>query len=77
MGYGGEVHTFGDAEGVYTGNGVTFATEKEAAVYVEDLAMRWTSVKDFRVVGKDEPVNREIKFVEDGPCEMRTIKGEG
>ena len=55
-----EVHTAGDADGVFTGNALRFATEAEADQYVFDLAMRWTAVSDTRVVESDDAVNRRI-----------------
>jgi hypothetical protein len=43
--------------GKRTTNGLRFGTKKEAEDYVLDLAMRWTSVRDTRVVECDDPVN--------------------
>lgn len=39
------------------GNACRFATAREAEEYVYDLAMRWTSVTDTRVVEVEDPVN--------------------
>jgi hypothetical protein len=38
-------------------NGLRFATHAEAEAYVKDLAYRWTSVTDTRVVECTDPVN--------------------
>jgi len=54
MSYKAEV--IADSTGTWVGNGLRFATPEEAQGYVIDLMMRWTSVKDTRVVESDEPV---------------------
>jgi hypothetical protein len=46
-----------DASGTWTGNGLRFATEAEAAAWVKDLERRWMLVTDTRVVPSDDPVN--------------------
>lgn len=52
-----------DSSGKWTANGLAFATELEAKVWVDDLSMRWTLVRDVRVVPSDEPVNyRMVKL---------------
>ena len=38
-----------DSSGKWVGNGCRFATAAEAERYVEDLFMRWTSVRETRV----------------------------
>ena len=43
-----------DNSGQWAGNGLTFATREEAEVYVKDLASRWTSVRETRVVEMDK-----------------------
>lgn len=48
-----------DSTDTWTGNGLTFATQKEAEDYVSDLSWRWTSVRKTRVVESDLPVNCE------------------
>jgi hypothetical protein len=45
-----------DNSGKWCGNGLRFATEKAATEYVNDLALRWTAVRETRVVQSDEPV---------------------
>ncbi|MGD9617662.1 MAG: hypothetical protein AB7H90_21605 [Alphaproteobacteria bacterium] len=46
-----------DSSGKWSGNALRFATEEEEAkIYVDDLMMRWTAVRDTRVVETDEPV---------------------
>jgi len=56
MSYIPEVEAAGNPPGVFTGNALRFATAKEAESYVLDLAMRWTAVKDTRVVESTDPV---------------------
>jgi hypothetical protein len=46
-----------DSSGEWVGNALRFATREEAEANVLTLAMRWTSVRDTRVVESDEPVN--------------------
>ena len=46
-----------DASGSWTGNALRFATEAEAETYVRDLAWRWTSVRQTRVVASDDAVS--------------------
>jgi hypothetical protein len=46
-----------DNSGKFCGNALRFATREEAVANVVDLAMRWTLVRDTRVVESDEPVN--------------------
>jgi hypothetical protein len=46
-----------DSSGKFCGNGLRFATRAEAEANVLALAMRWTLVRDTRVVERDEPVN--------------------
>jgi hypothetical protein len=46
-----------DSTGKWCGNQLRFATREEAEQNVFDLAMRWTSVRDTRVVESDDPVN--------------------
>ena len=55
MSYKAEVVT--DASGTFTGNAVAFETPEEAQGYVNDLACRWTAVRETRIVESDEPVN--------------------
>ena len=49
-----------DSTGKWYGNGLRFATQAEAQVYVADLALRWTAVMDTRVVESDEPVSHRM-----------------
>jgi hypothetical protein len=46
-----------EPNGKWCGNGLRFATRDEAMSQVSDLAYRWTSVHDMRVVEDDNPVN--------------------
>jgi len=45
-----------DSSGKFCGNGVRFEHEYEAKAYAQDLAYRWTAVREFRVVESDDPV---------------------
>lgn len=51
-----EVQTIGDSDRWST-NAVRTATEDEAKAYVHDLMMRWTAVRDTRVVECEDPVS--------------------
>jgi hypothetical protein len=63
-----------DNSGKWCGNALRFATRAEAEANVLDLAMRWTSVRDTRVVESDEPVNyawidgRLVRLEEEPRC---------
>ena len=46
-----------DSTGEWCGNALRFATRKEAERQVSDLAFRWTSVRETRVIESDDPVN--------------------
>lgn len=46
-----------DNSGQWAGNGLRFATRETAEAYARDLMWRWTSVRQWRVVESDEPVN--------------------
>jgi hypothetical protein len=55
MSFKPEVQT--DATGKWYGNALRFATRAEAEAQVADLMMRWTAVRDTRVVKCDDLVN--------------------
>jgi hypothetical protein len=46
-----------EVEGEWVGNGLVFATNKEAEDYGRDLHRRWTMAKDWKVVLTDAEVN--------------------
>lgn len=46
-----------DSSGKWSGNALRFETRREAEQNVNDLARRWTSVREVRVVESDDPVN--------------------
>jgi hypothetical protein len=46
-----------DASGKWSGNAVRFATKDEAEAWAFDRMMRWTAVRDTRVVESQDPVN--------------------
>lgn len=61
-----------DSTGKWCGNSLRFATREEAEQNVQDLMMRWTSVRETRVVESDDPVNyrytdRKLVKVEEEP----------
>lgn len=60
MSFEPQVNTFGDPPERYVGNALRFATEAEAKTYAHDLAMRWTVVRDTRVIPSTDPVNYRI-----------------
>ena len=45
-----------DTSGKFAGNGLRFATKREAAAYGGGLADRWSSVREMRVVECSDPV---------------------
>lgn len=55
MSYAPEV--IADNSGKWVGNALRFATHAEAEANVLNLAMRWTMVRDTRVVESADPVN--------------------
>lgn len=51
-----------DSSGKFCGNGLRFATAEEAERYVNNLAMRWTAVRETRVVPtQDPPTHRYVE----------------
>ena len=44
----------------WSGNGLRFATEAEAQEWVRGLSVRWTLVRDTRVVESSDPVNHRL-----------------
>jgi hypothetical protein len=55
MSYAPEV--IADSSGEWCGNALRFATREEAEANVQDLMMRWMSVRETRVVESSDPVN--------------------
>ena len=51
-----EVQTAGGGSD-WNGNDLRFGDRDEAEAYAQDLMWRWTSVKDWRVVESDDPIN--------------------
>ena len=49
-----KVEVIADGSGKLYGNLLRFATRAEAEVYAQDLALRWTLVRDWRVVEVSE-----------------------
>jgi hypothetical protein len=45
-----KVEVIADSSGTWAGNGLTFATRAEAEDYARGLHMRWTAVRQWRVV---------------------------
>lgn len=54
MSYKAEV--IADSSGEWVGNALRFPTKEMAEEYGADLAMRWTLVRDWRVVESEDPV---------------------
>ena len=52
------VEVIADNSGKWCSNGLRFADEQTAKDYGQDLFMRWTAVRQWRVAPSDEPVNR-------------------
>jgi len=52
-----------DNSGTWSSNALRFETEKEAELYVGDLIMRWTLVRETRVVVCQDPVTARIELV--------------
>jgi hypothetical protein len=49
-----------DSTGQWCGNALRFATQEEADIYGRDLASRWISVRETRVVQSTDPVNYRL-----------------
>ncbi len=47
-----------DSSGEWAGNGLRFASEAQAIEWVKDLFMRWTAVREWRVVPSSDAPNR-------------------
>jgi hypothetical protein len=52
-----KVEVIADDSGKWCSNSLRFATEEEARAYGDDLFVRWTAVREWRVVPSDEEVN--------------------
>ncbi len=48
-----------DSSGEWTGNGLRFERREDAQQWAFDLSLRWTLVREFRVVESSDPVNRK------------------
>ena len=53
-----DVNTAGDPPDSWACNALRFADRGEAERYALDLAIRWTAVRDWRVVASPEEPNR-------------------
>ena len=51
-----KVEVQADRTGTWCGNGLSFPTLEEARAYALDLFMRWTAVREWRVVDSDGEV---------------------
>lgn len=58
---GFKAEVIADSSGKWAGNALVFPSESEAEIYVSDLALRWTLVRDTRVVPTDEKPNYRIE----------------
>ena len=54
-----EVNTFGAPADDWPSNRLRFATKLAAEVYANDLASRWTAVREWRVVKSNDAPNRQ------------------
>jgi hypothetical protein len=59
MSFKPEVQT--DNTGQWYGNALRFTTHAEAEAQVADLMLRWTAVRDTRVVECNDPVNLPLR----------------
>lgn len=50
-----KVEVIADSTGNWCGNGITYTTKEHAEQSARDLAMRWTAVRDWRVIEVAEP----------------------
>ena len=55
-----------DSSGKWDSNTLRFATKDEAELYVYDLMLRWTMVRDTRCIEVEDPVTAKVEFVEEG-----------
>jgi hypothetical protein len=62
-----------DSSGKWAGNGLRFATEAEATLWVRDLERRWMLVTATRVVPSPDPVSHRIERDADGRLVMSTL----
>ena len=53
-----------DNSGTWCGNALRFATKQEAELNVMNLAARWMSVREWRVIESGDPVN--YRWTNDG-----------
>jgi outer membrane receptor protein involved in Fe transport len=51
------VEVLADSSGVWTGNGLRFDNLDEAKAYGLDLSLRWTLVRDWRVIDTDGTIH--------------------
>jgi hypothetical protein len=58
-----KVEVIADNSGKWCSNLLRFETEAEAKVYAFELMMRWTLVRDTRVVKTDEPVTEPVRIL--------------
>jgi len=56
MEYHVQVNTYGDRDGVYTGNAVKHPDLDTATEAAKDLFFRWTAVKYWRVIDDNQQV---------------------
>ena len=52
-----KVEVIADNSGKWAGNALRFATQAQAESYALDLSLRWTSVRETRVVESDDEVD--------------------
>jgi len=64
-----KVEVLADNSGIWSSNALTFNTEEEAKLYAQDLYMRWTAVKDWRVVEWPATTEQAELYLSQRECE--------
>lgn len=52
-----KVEVQADRSGTWASNALRFSSKRKAESYADDLTIRWTSVRLYRVVEVEDPVN--------------------
>ncbi len=60
-GRGFAVEVIADSSGTWAGNACLFPTIQLAQSYAEDLAFRWTSVRQYRIIVDPRPANANVR----------------
>ncbi len=57
-----KVEVIADSSGKYCGNGLTFDTVDKAQTYAENLMLRWSAVRSWRVIDGNGNVPVEWEY---------------